>query len=109
MEIISMKKIISCLLTSFFITSLVACQSPDTLNRIQLSENDNFVDSTAVLNPADISDISNGKAVLKNMDSGVLVNTLSGGKIDDKTDIQKLSLSFAENQSPVKNSIFKGL
>jgi hypothetical protein len=95
-----MKKIISCLLTTLFTSSLVACQGTDTLNRMEFPElSDNIIHSNSVLSPLDINEVRDGKATLKNIDSGVLISTFSGGKLDDKNDVQKLSLTFAAGQT----------
>jgi hypothetical protein len=99
-----MKKIVSGLLTAVLTSSLVACQRPDNLNMTQFPE-DNLIQSQSVLSPLEINEVLNGKTILKNMDSAVLVNTLSGGKIDQKNDIQKLSLSFSANQTAITNGL----
>ncbi len=99
-----MKKIISSVVASIMTSALVfGCQSADNLNRLAPEAGSEFIHSNAVLSASNIDELIDGKATLGNVGSGVLVSTLSGGKIDEPNDLQKVSLVFAGAKNVLRN------
>lgn len=100
-----MKKIIlNSVLSVLTLSSVMACQNEDILSRVQtLENNNNVVKAKSIIAPANISEIPN-KTVLKDLNSAVIVSTVSSNKLEDKNDKQKLLFSITNNINSITKS-----
>jgi hypothetical protein len=98
-----MKKIIGCLLTVLVSATVVSCQRAN-LNDFTLPENDNFISSTSLFNPVTIKVLTDNKAQLSDINSGILVTTLSGGELDqENTHKVSITLTGKNATNGIKN------